>query len=210
MTYVAFAGAMSWPVVMFLAVVAPELVSRDLRDGVLPLYFSRPLRRPDYALTKLAALMTSVFLLLGGPQLFIYLGAVFTRDEGFKGAWREWGDLWPGLVSAGLRAVVLASLALLVASITGRRALAAAGVASIFLITTPVVGVLFAISGQSDGRHLAGLVNPMTLLQGVSDWLFTKERELIGDFGPVYAVVAGALMVTCVALLLARYRKVAR
>ena len=32
-------------VILFCAVVAPELVSRDLRGGVLPLYFSRPLTR---------------------------------------------------------------------------------------------------------------------------------------------------------------------
>ena len=37
---------------LFCAVVAPELVSRDLRGGVLPLYFSRPLTRIDYALAK--------------------------------------------------------------------------------------------------------------------------------------------------------------
>src|SRR5689334_1053419 len=40
------------PVLLFLAIVAPELVSRDLRAHVLPLYFSRPLRRSDYALAK--------------------------------------------------------------------------------------------------------------------------------------------------------------
>jgi ABC-2 type transport system permease protein len=210
MTYIGFAGAMSFPVIMFLAVVAPELVSRDLRDGVLPLYFSRPLHRFDYAVTKLVALMSAVFLLLGGPQLFIYLGAVFSRDEGFAGAWRELHDLWPGLGSAAVRAVVLASLALLVASLTGRRALAAAGVAAVFLITTPVVGVLFAISGESDGRHLASLANPISLLQGTTQWLFTKDSEITGNYGPLYGVVAGALTLACVALLLARYRRVAQ
>ena len=41
---------------VFLAVVAPELVSRDLRNKLLPLYFSRPIHRSDYALAKLASL----------------------------------------------------------------------------------------------------------------------------------------------------------
>ena len=39
---------------IFIAAQAPELVSRDLRSHVLPLYFSRPLRRADYPLAKLA------------------------------------------------------------------------------------------------------------------------------------------------------------
>src|ERR1039457_1496099 len=41
--------------IIFIAAQAPELVSRDLRSHVLPLYFSRPLRRLDYPLAKLAA-----------------------------------------------------------------------------------------------------------------------------------------------------------
>ena len=44
--------------IIFVAAQAPELVSRDLRSHVLPLYFSRPLRRMDYPLAKLAAFIT--------------------------------------------------------------------------------------------------------------------------------------------------------
>jgi len=39
-------------VTIFIAAQAPELVSRDLRSHVLPLYFCRPLRRGDYPLAK--------------------------------------------------------------------------------------------------------------------------------------------------------------
>ena len=55
MTYAQFTDAHQLLIVLFVAVVAPELVSRDLRSGVLPLYFSRPLRRADYALAKCGA-----------------------------------------------------------------------------------------------------------------------------------------------------------
>src|ERR1700742_1792965 len=37
---------------VFVAVQAPELVSRDLRNRVLPLYFSRPIEASDYPLAK--------------------------------------------------------------------------------------------------------------------------------------------------------------
>ena len=37
---------------VFVAVQAPELVSRDLRSRVLPLYFSRPIKTGDYPLAK--------------------------------------------------------------------------------------------------------------------------------------------------------------
>ncbi|GGM54075.1 membrane protein [Micromonospora sonchi] len=215
MTYAQFADAMSWLVIFFVAVAAPELVSRDLRSGVLPLYFSRPLPRTDYPLAKLLALVTGLWLLLGGPQLLMFLGGAFTAD-GMRGVWDELLDLLPGLLYAGLWAVVFASVGLLVASLTGKRAFAAGGIVAVFLMTTPIVGVLSILPSQT-ANQLAGVVSPPTLVQGVGLWAM---RDLLitdpdgggpdlGPFGPVYALVAVALVAACVALLLARYRKVA-
>ena len=39
LNYVQFDDAMSWLIIFFVAICAPELVSRDMRSGVLPLYF---------------------------------------------------------------------------------------------------------------------------------------------------------------------------
>jgi ABC-2 type transport system permease protein len=213
LTYAQFADAMSWLVIFFVAVAAPELVSRDLRSGVLPLYYSRPLRRPDYPLAKLAALITAVWLLLGGPQLVMFLGAAFIVQGGFRPIWNEFLDLLPSLLYAGLWAVVFASIALLIASLTGKRAFAAGGIVAVFLMTTPVVGVLSVLPSTTINQ-LAGLAAPSTLVQGVGIWLlrdlvsFDGETSMrLGDFGPVYGLVAVALVAACVAALLARYRK---
>jgi ABC-2 type transport system permease protein len=216
LTYAQFADAMSWLVIFFVAVVAPELVSRDLRSGVLPLYFSRPLPRGDYALAKLAALVTALWLLLGGPQLVMFLGAAFTTKTGMRGVWNELLDLLPGLLYAGLWAVVFASVGLLVASLTGKRAFAAGGIVAVFLMTTPIVGTL-SIMPSRTVNELAGLASPSTLVQGVGawalrDWLLTGEQSAgvsVGRFGPVYAAAALLLVAGSIVLLLARYRKVA-
>ncbi|MEV4541689.1 ABC transporter permease [Micromonospora echinaurantiaca] len=217
MTYAQFADNMSWLVIFFVAVVAPELVSRDLRSGVLPLYFSRPLPRSDYPLAKLLAMATALWLLLGAPQLVMFLGAAFTTKEGMRGVWNELLDLLPGLLYAGLWAVVFASIGLLIASLTGKRAFAAGGIVAVFLMTTPIVGILSILPSQTV-NELAFIASPSTLVQGVGVWslgdlLVTEDAapfsSLIGDFGPVYAVAAVLLVAACVALLLARYRKVA-
>lgn len=214
MTYAQFADAMSWLVIFFAAVAAPELVSRDLRSGVLPLYFSRPLPRGDYALSKLLALVTALWLLLGGPQLVMFLGAAFTTKRGIGGVWDELLDLLPGLLYAGLWAVVFASIALLVASLTGKRAFAAGGIVAVFLMTTPVVGVLSILPSQTI-NELAFVASPPTLVGGVGNWALGNRLTQgrggmpIGDFGPVYAVAAVLLVAACVSLLLLRYRKVA-
>jgi ABC-2 type transport system permease protein len=211
MTYRQYAAGLSYPVMLFLAIVAPELVSRDLRDKTLPLYFSRPLARTDYALTKYAALVTAVLLLLAVPQVLIYIGAVFTRTDGFSGAWKELGDLGPGLASSLLRALVLASISLLVASLSGRRAFAAAFIVGVFLVTSPITGIL-SVLGNETVQQLAFLVNPMFLMLGVEQWIFGVERDNglpIGNMGAVYGIAALVMLGGAVGLLLQRYRKVA-
>ncbi|MER7168573.1 ABC transporter permease subunit [Micromonospora sp. NPDC000207] len=215
MTYAQFADSMSWLVIFFVAVAAPELVSRDLHSGVLPLYFSRPLPRGDYALAKLAALVTALWLLLGGPQLVMFLGAAFTVDDGVRGVWNELLDLLPGLLYAGLWAVVFASIGLLVASLTGKRAFAAGGIVAVFLMTTPIVGFLMIVPSRTV-NELALIASPSTLVGGTGAWalgdLLVPEGSggpPIGGFGPLYAAVTVALVATAVLLLLLRYRKVA-
>ncbi|MFF5174789.1 ABC transporter permease [Micromonospora sp. NPDC000089] len=215
-TYAQFADGMSWLVIFFVAVAAPELVSRDLRSGVLPLYFSRPLPRGDYAIAKLLSLMTALWLLLGGPQLVMFLGAAFTTDKGMSGVWDELLDLLPGLLYAALWAVVFASIGLLIASLTGKRAFAAGGIVAVFLMTAPIVGVL-SIMPSRTVNELAFLASPSTLVGAVGTWalgdLLVPDGRVggipIGDFGPVYGVAAVLLVATCVTLLLLRYRKVA-
>ena len=49
---------------VFVAVQAPELVSRDLRSRVLPLYFSRPIKPGDYPLAKYLGFTAACLVML--------------------------------------------------------------------------------------------------------------------------------------------------
>lgn len=210
LSYQGFPDAVSILIVLFGAVVAPELVSRDLRSGVLSLYFSRPLRPADYALAKLAAMVSAVWLLLAGPMLLMFLGGVFSVD-GWDAVWQETRDFAGGLGFALAHALVAGTLTLLIASLVGRRAVAAGVVVLVYLLTLPVVGVLDPGGGQAPAgetaRELAGLANPATLLAGVRQWWFDDGSVDIGGYGPVYAAVALALVLLGTGLLLLRYRR---
>jgi ABC-2 type transport system permease protein len=207
-TYLQYTDALSIPLGVFLAVVAPELVCRDLRSGVLPLYFSRPLRRPDYALAKLAAATSAVWLLLAGPLLLLFLGNAFAQTGGASGAWNEFTDFLGGLAFAAMAAVILAAVAVPLASLSSRRAIAAVVIVVGFTVSTPVIAVLEALGGPTV-RELAPLLNPFGVLEGLQTWVFGTDSVQIGDFGPLYAVAALALVAVCVAVLIVRYRKVA-
>jgi ABC-2 type transport system permease protein len=209
MAYSEFPEANILLLVLLCAVMAPEMVSRDLRGGVLPLYFARPLTRPDYALGKLAALVSAVFLALAGPLTLMVLGGAFAVKQPSQVA-TEFGHYGQGLISALVYALIFGSLSLLVASLAGRRTVAAAMIVAVFLVTTPVYGVLYALSGEdTTGAYLAGLVSPMTLAVGVMDWWFDGGGD-VGAYGAAYGLTAAALVAASTGLLLLRYRKVAR
>jgi ABC-2 type transport system permease protein len=217
LSYTSFSDAVSILVVLFCAVVGPELVSRDLRSGVLPLYFSRPLTRADYALAKLAATVTAAWLILAGPLTLMFLGGAF-GSGGAREIWTEAGRYAAGLGYAALTAVLFGAIATLVGSLAGRRAVAAAIIAGFFLLTTGLSGVVSGIAsatGSDTLTNLFGLLSPATLLQGMRSWLFTAqpgdlEPVPIGHFGAAYGLVTAGAIVLCLLLLLVRYRKVAR
>jgi ABC-2 type transport system permease protein len=193
-------------VLIFLAAVAPELVSRDLRSKVLPLYFSRPLSRSDYTWAKLAALITSVFLILAVPMLLIFLGGAFSL-HGTHVIWREFTDFLGGLCSAAVAAILYSAVALLIASLIPRRMLAAAAIVGVFLVTAAVGSAIQVIIG-GDGGRWGDVVGPQLLATALNQWLFGGDPKQIGTFGYVYLAAAVILSALCAGLLLVRYRKV--
>ncbi|HEX6356248.1 hypothetical protein [Actinophytocola sp.] len=203
--YVGIASTFTYAAIVFVAVVAPEIVSVDLRSNLIQLYLSRPLRRRDYALTKLAALATATFALFAVPMLIMFLGMAFNTDDGITGVFGELGGLVQGLVAGVIHAALLSALALPLASLSGRRVFASGMIIAVFLLTTPVSAAL-----QAFGNDLGGLLDPSSLLNGVDQWLFGPGIGIvqIGEYGPVYAIVAAGLIALGTALSVLRYKKV--
>src|ERR1022692_76082 len=185
---------------IFIAAQAPELVSRDLRSHVLPLYFARPLRRIDYPLAKLAAFILACLIMIEVPELLLYLGAVL-QAHGFSAIWAQTRAFIPGLLVGLMWAVVLAAIGLVLASLSGRRAYATGTIAIFFFLTWTLARLLSRIAARTRqlsgpppgarggaipaqhahlifgpgtipaGVHLAGLISPFTTLDGVREWL---------------------------------------
>jgi ABC-2 type transport system permease protein len=203
--------------IIFLAAQAPELVSRDLRSHVLPLYFSRPLRRGDYPLAKYLALMMACLVLIEVPLLITYVGTIASA-KGAHDVWSETRALIPGLGVGLMWAVLLAAIALVLASLTGRRAYATGIVAISFVLTFTVSLLLIGAEGGPDttatGARIVGLFSPFTILDGVRIWLGGTspgwDPPTLGRFGPLYGVVAVLLLAACLGGLAARYRKVSQ
>jgi ABC-2 type transport system permease protein len=221
--YDRYAHTMSLPLIVFIAVAAPELVTRDLRFRTLPLYFSRPLRRADYPLAKLLALAAAIAVLEIVPLLVMFLGTIASAGSG-GAVWAQTKQLLPGLVVTAGYAVVFSPLALLLASATKRRVLATGAIAILILATSAVSGVLEAVGTVQNPptpsptgityrpiAREAALIDPLRLVEGTRVWAEDASDPAVpppGPLGPLYALeLVGLIAVTGGGLVL-RYRKV--
>jgi ABC-2 type transport system permease protein len=212
---------------LFVAIEAPNLVSADLRTHSLPLYFARPIARSDYPAAKLLAFLLACLAMVEIPLIILYLGTV-TQVHGPSAVWAQTQQLGPGLLYGLAWAVLLASIGLLLASVTGKRVFAICAVGIPLFFTWILAHVLSQIGGQAFGpagfghppalASLAGLINPFTLLGGILQWAQGAPSSqfagggmghiVIGQYGPLYGAVFVLMLAAAVGGLLARYRRV--
>ena len=145
---------------LFVAIAAPELVSRDLRHHTLPLYFSRPLHRRDYPLAKLLALFSSLLAVELLPILITYVGQIASSSSGHE-IWLDSRAAFPAVFVAVTQSALFSSISLLIASTTGRRVIATGGIAILFLATTAISGVLQDAVGVTYQNRTASCVVPL-------------------------------------------------
>ena len=230
---VVFYGTYTFPLrvvamTIFVAVQAPELVSRDLRSHVLPLYFSRPLRRRDYPAAKYAAFTVACLLMIEIPLILLYLGNIVSAKGG-SAVWLQTRLLAGGLGVGALWAVLLAAIGLALACLTAKRAYATGAVAIFFFLTWTLAQIIYSVAGHplvhaapghppgavtvqavTSGQRLAGLISPFTVLDGVRQWLGGKVPGPMappGHYGPVYGVMFLVLLAASLTILAIRYRK---
>lgn len=128
--------------ILFAAIMAPELLCPDRRDNVIHLYLVRPLTPTDYVLGRFLAFFVIVLVLAYSGQIVLQLGLVLTASNPMDYLRDNWLDI-PRFLAAGvLFAAFIAVVPLAVAALTTRRAVAAAFVIGLFLITSAVAGGL--------------------------------------------------------------------
>jgi ABC-2 type transport system permease protein len=212
---------------IFVAIEAPNLVSADLRNHTLPLYFARPIKRIDYPLAKLIAFVLACLVMIEVPLLLLYLGEI-TQQHHPSQVLEQTLQLGPGLLYGGAWALLLASIGLLLASTTGKRVFAICAIGIPLFFTYILAHVLSNVGEQAFGpggpgepsalASLGGLISPFTLLGGVLRWLQAARGDhlpsqmiqatVIGHYGWVYGLVFVVLVAAAIGGLIARYRKV--
>lgn len=197
---------------VFAAVVAPELLCRDRREGVINLYLVRPLTGSDYVISRWLAFFAVMIAAAWLPQVILFLGLSGGSAQPVEYLKRYWLDVPRFLLSGLAFAAYLTTLALLVASFTSRRSYASVFLVGLVAITAPfTLGLSQEIEGPvGEWLSMFALTNiPLHL----NDVIFGEMSEITEDI-PGSRLTASAKVIWYfawtlgpAALLWSRYRR---
>jgi ABC-2 type transport system permease protein len=208
-------GITSMILFVFAAVVAPELLCRDRREGVIHLYLVRPLTGTDYIAARwVAFLSVTVVMACWLPQLILFIGLSMGSPTPVEYLGDHWLDI-PKCLGAGVAmAAYTTTLALLTASFTTRRAYASVFLVGLFVITTPFTTGLASEIGGTAGQWIS-MFNLTNIPVHVNDAIFGEVSEITEE-APAGAFSASVLVVWYLAwvivpgaVLWLRYRRLA-
>tara|TARA_B100000953_G_scaffold299295_2_gene298750 strand:- start:78 stop:953 length:876 start_codon:yes stop_codon:yes gene_type:complete len=143
--------------ILFAALVAPDAIVRDQKNGMFSLYMSTPLTKPTYMAAKTLSVAGSILLITFGPGLLYLLGkTVKGMGPDGIGQWFEtFGRL---LLACVLISLFLCLFALAFSCFTNRRAIASIVVFLAYMGPAIASGVLYDETKIGKNIHL---LNPV-------------------------------------------------
>jgi len=170
-------GIASVIVFVFAAVVAPELLCRDKRDGVINLYLVRPLTGSDYIVARWAAFLLVMVAAVWLPQVILFLGLSAGDPVPVTYLQKHWVDVPRFLAAGAAMATYATTIAMLTASFTNRRAYASVFLVGLFAITTPFTVGLASEIGGTAGQWIS-MFNLTNIPVHVNDVIFGDVSDI--------------------------------
>ena len=213
LSYNSYFASLFVMVFFFCVAQAPELVCRDQRYQVLPLYFTRSMGKAEYALARLASLAAALFVVLLVPVLALFVGDILMKPDTISAIGDELPKALPSLPANALISVGLAALSLAISSFSPRRAYSAIGIVAYILLMEAIPAAIYSI-GSTSGSWLDKLflLTPVTSLIGAGYWFFGQPlnpNDFSGSLtSDAYLAAAIAGFVVATAVLVYRYRRI--
>ncbi len=191
---------------VFTALVAPEAIVRDRRDGMYALYLSTPLTRPTYLLAKVIAVAGTLSIITAGPALLAFLGYTF-QGLGPEGVV---DGIWVGarVVLAGVAiSVIYTAVSLGASSLTDRRAFASVAVILLMLGLSLATALMVDAAGMTESLRL---LDPLGTPLEIPARLFGNRTVEYIDIGTLPVVLANlGWLLLGAGTLVYRYRRLA-
>jgi hypothetical protein len=181
---------------LVVGLIAPPLISQDIRTRAFLLYFSRPLTRIEYILGKMAVVWTYVVLITTIPALALYLaGVMLSPDLSVVG--HTWDFPLRILVASVILTIPTTSVALSFSALTTRSYYASFGWFAVWAFGLTTYFTLYATL-QDLGRWNENwsLVSLHHTLGKVQTWVFDIGGVTFSDVLPSILMLTGVTVVS--------------
>ena len=196
---------------VFAAMIAPEMLCGDRRENVLPLYFSRAIKRSDYIIAKILATAALTLTIAAPPPILLWLGRQFLADSPLSAMAHHLDDLGKVLLVSTSLSFYLGALALTVSSFTGRKSIAVAVTVIGFSISSVMAYLLWQALEDKPQRRFLVFLSPFTVVHNFANSVFNVEASDLTDFPwndfAWWGYLAGmaACVVACLVIMYWRY-----
>jgi ABC-2 type transport system permease protein len=188
-----------------VALLGPGLISPDLANNALPLYFSRPFSRVEYVIGKLSVLLVVTAGITWIPGLVLFL--IQTALAGASWSWDNSRILVAILVGSWIWTLTISLMALALSAWVKWRPVAAAALFGIFFVTAGFGTITNVILLTRWGT----LLNLASAMRMIWRWLFLQESQYRitsppFEFMPAWTGLISLLAVCGIALFLLSWK----
>jgi len=135
--YPGYYGFIILAIVLFSALVAPEVLVSDRRNGMLAMYLSTPLNRATYLTAKAVAVSATLALVTLFPPMLMLIG--YTVEGAGPDGLNGWLLAFFRILLSGIAiSAALAAVSMAASSLTDRKAFAAIGIV-LLVLATPIL-----------------------------------------------------------------------
>lgn len=216
-TFFIFPQAFS--VVIVIGMVAPKLISRDMKNRAFLLYYSRPIKPSQYLLGKCAIVWVFLIGLTTLPALILYCMGV-ALSPSMSVLLVTWDLPLRIIVASVVLCVPTTLFALTLSSLTRESIFASFGWFAIWIMGSIAYGIMTVVEGvvrmnndQATGREFVesfldgnwSWLSPLQTLENLQSWVFGMDQET-GSIGLAFALVS---LVCVICLIILRWRIVA-
>jgi ABC-2 type transport system permease protein len=206
--YPSYFGAVFLLVGIFVATIAPEMMSSDRHDRLLPLYFSRPIGRTSYVVAKLLGAGVLTLSMSLAPAVIFWFGNGLVAPEPLTALRGSLDDLGRIVVAGTMLAFYLGAIGLTISSFTGRKSVAVGVIILGFVLSESLsLAISEALRDQPDLSRWTFVLSPSRTSAALVERLFDVSDPVTDVSLAAALATMVAVILVCCAIMFAWYQR---
>ena len=164
-------------IILFATVAGSSLISEDIENKSITLYYSSPIEKMDYILGKFGIIAALLSLITVVPTSVMYWSLTLTLDSEIQGTLWVWGSC---ILASLILTAFFGMLILFLSSLTGNNKYAGASFFGLILGADAVAAILY-LSSNIKWAVLISLIKDAQQVIGIIFRLDPQEIEAIAE-----------------------------